>query len=116
MITTMDRSSGDVLGYTISGDVTGSDYETLVPAIAAAIGEHGSVCLLLDLTGFHWEKVSAWGADLHFGKQFHDKIDKMAIVGNKNWQRHLASLSSPFYAKQAQFFETDDDAWTWLEA
>ena len=114
MISTMDRSSGSVLGFTISGNVTKADYQTLDPAVEAAIAKHGSVSLLFDLTGFHWEKVSAWGADLGFGKKFHDSVEKMAIVGDKKWERHLAKLAQPYYAKQAQFFETDDDAWTWL--
>jgi hypothetical protein len=114
MIETMERSTGSVLGYKISGDMTKSDYQTLVPAVEAAIKEHGSISLLLDMTDFHWEKVSAWGADLSFGKQFHDSIDKMALVGNKNWEKHLTKLAQPYYAKAAKYFETDDDAWGWL--
>lgn len=61
MIETMERSTGDVLGYRISGEVTKADYDTLTPAVGAAIGKHGSVSLLLDLADFNWEKVSAWG-------------------------------------------------------
>ena len=115
MIATMERSSGNVLGFTISGNVTKADYQTLDPAVEAVISKHGSASLLFDLTGFHWEKVSAWGADLGFGHKFHDSIDKMAIVGDKKWEKHLAKLAQPMYAKEARFFETDDDAWTWLE-
>ena len=113
-ITKMDRSEGKALGFEVAGQVTKADYEVLTPAVAAAVEEHGTVDLLLDLTGFHWEKVSAWGADLHFGHEYHDKIDRMAIVGDKRWEKHLAGLASPFYAKDSEFFEDDDDAWTWI--
>jgi hypothetical protein len=82
----MEHSTDKILGYRVSGDMTKADYQTLTPAVAAAIEAHGSVSVLLDLTGFHWEKVSGWGADLHFGRQFHDKIDKMAIVGDKGFR------------------------------
>jgi hypothetical protein len=115
MIETMEKSTGGVLGYAVSGTVTKADYETLVPAVGAAIDEHGSVCLLFDLTGFKWEKVSAWGSDLNFGKQYHDKIDKMAIVADKKWAKHLTKLAQPYYAKEAQYFEAADDAWDWLK-
>ena len=115
MIETMDRSTQTVLGFEVSGTVTKDDYEVLTPAVEAAIDANGSVSLLLDLTGFHWEKVSAWASDLRFAKQYHDKISKMAIVGDKKWERHLASLCSPYYAKEAKFFESDSDAWDWLE-
>lgn len=114
-IARLDRSGGNTLGFKVSGDVSKADYEVLTPAVAAAADQHGTVRLLLDLTDFHWEKISAWGADLHFGHEYHDKIDRMAIVGNRKWEKHLASICSPFYAKNSKYFEDDDDAWTWLE-
>jgi hypothetical protein len=115
-ITTMDRSEGNALGFKVSGDVTKADYDVLTPAVATAVDQHGSVNVLLDLTDFHTEKVSAWGADLHFGHEYHDKISRMAIVGNKGWEKHLARICSPFYAKESKYFENDDDAWGWLQS
>ncbi len=115
-ITTMDRSGGNTLGFKVSGDVTKADYEVLTPAVEKAVGQHGSVNVLLDLTGFHWEKISAWAADLHFGHEFHDKIERMAIVGDKKWEKYLAHLASPFYAKDSKYFDDAADAWTWLES
>jgi hypothetical protein len=114
MLETMDKSSGNVVGYKVSGDMTKADYATLDPAVDAVINEFGSIKLLLDLTDFHWEKVNAWSSDLDFGKTYKDKIDKMALVGNKKWESFMAKAAQPFYAKEIQYFETDDDAWGWL--
>lgn len=115
MIETLDHSSDRTLGFSVSGTVTKEDYDTLVPAVAAAVDAHGSVALLLDLTGFHWEKVSAWARDLRFGKEYHDKIDKMAIVGDKKWEQYLAKLAQPFYAAEVRYFDDENDGWAWLE-
>ena len=114
MLCTMDRSTDTVLCYRLSGDVTKADYQTLNPAVAAAIKANGSISLLFDLTDLHWEKASAWGSDLGFGKQFGDSVEKMAIVGDKGWEKHLTKLADPFYAKEAKYFDTTDDAWSWL--
>jgi hypothetical protein len=114
-ITKLDAGTGDTLGFEVSGDVTTADYEVLTPAVAEAVDEHGTIRLLLDLTDFHWEKVSAWGSDLRFGHEYHDTIERLAIVGNRTWQKHLAHLASPFYAEESAFFETRADAWTWLK-
>ncbi len=116
MLETMEKSSGNVIGYKISGDVTKEDYATLDPAVAAAVKEYGSINLLLDMTDFHWEKVSAWSADFGFGKKYKDSIDKMALVGNKKWEKAMAKAAQPFYAKAIKYFETDDDAWDWLNS
>lgn len=115
MIEKFDRSSGSTLGFKVSGDVTKDDYDVLTPAVESAVAGRGSVNLLLDLTEFHWEKVSAWGSDMRFGHEYHDKIEKMAIVGNRKWEEHLAKICTPFFAEEAQYFENDHEAWAWLE-
>ena len=41
-------------------------------------------------------------------------IEEMAIVGNRRWEQHLASLASPFSAKESQYFADVDAAWEWV--
>lgn len=43
------------------------DYAALVSDVQALVDKVGDINILLDLTDFHWEKISAWGADLKFG-------------------------------------------------
>ena len=114
MIEQMTQSEGSTLGFAVSGTVTKDDYAVLTPAVEAAIGQFGEVNLVLDLTGFRWEEVSAWGADLRFGHELRHKIARMAIVGNRRWEKHLAGLAAPFYAREAEYFEDGADAWTWV--
>ena len=118
MIEKLTQSSKNVLGFKASGDVTKADYQTMVPAVEAALQEHDSVRVLLDLTEFKWEKAEAWGTDLKFGHDFHKKISKMAIVGDKTWEEWLTKVAAPFYAVEAKFFQSDDvdSAWAWLRS
>lgn len=116
MLQKLDQGSGPVMGYKVVGKVTVEDYREMEPAIQALVDEYDSMCLLLDLQEFAGEEVKAWLPDLKFGHHFHDKINKMAIVGDKRWQKLVAALASPWYAKDAKFFhpEETDKAWTWL--
>lgn len=116
MITKLDRSHDNVLGFAVSGDVTKADYDVLTPAVESALTHADSVRLLLDLTEFHWEKVEAWGADLGFGHEFRHRIARMAIVGDKAWEKYLAHLAQPFYAEDTAFFQDIDQAWSWVAA
>jgi hypothetical protein len=116
VIETMEKSSGETLGYKASGDITKADYQTLDPAVEAAIKEYGSVRLLFDLTDFKWEKVSAWGDDLNFGKKYKGSVEKMALVGHAKWEKHAAKVAGPLYAKETKYFENADDAWDWLDS
>jgi hypothetical protein len=116
MIETMSQSKDNVLGYRVVGDVTKEDYATLVPAVQAAVKQYGAVRVLFDLSQFKWEKVDAWGKDLGFGKEFKDKIERMALVGHESWGKHLTKLAEPFYAQDAKWFENIDEAWTWVKS
>lgn len=76
----------------------------------------GSASVLFDLTDFKWEKITACGSGVDFGQQLQGKIDKMAIVSDKKWEHQLTKLAEPLDVKASQFFESDDDAWSWLTA
>lgn len=116
MIEKMARSHDSVLGFQVSGDVTREDYEILEPPVQTIIKASGSVRLLLDMTNFRWEKVEAWGADLRFGREYHNSIERMAIVGQHEWEKWMTRLAEPFYAQQARYFVDIDEAWAWLES
>ena len=118
MIEKLPQSSADVLGFKASGDVTKADYQTMVPAVEAALKEYETVHVLLDMTEFKSEKPEAWGTDLKFGREFHKKISKMAIVGDKTWEKWLTKMAAPFYAVEAKFYHADDidSAWAWLRS
>jgi hypothetical protein len=114
MLSTMERSTDKVLGYTISGDMTKADFQTLVPVLSSVIKAQGSVSVLFDLTGFKREKITALGSDVDFSQQFQGKIAKIALVGDSKWESHLTKLVEPYAAKEAKYFDTDSDAWSWL--
>jgi len=116
MLQTMDKTSGNVIGYRLIGDVTKADYDTLDPAIGAAVKQYGTVKLLFDLSQFHWEKVNAWASDVDFGKTYKNDIAKMALVGDAKWVRPLVKAAGPFYAMEMKAFDTDNDAWDWLSS
>ncbi len=117
MLEKLSESAGAVVGYKIVGKVTAADYAQLNPEVQALVDQYDDdVCMLLDLQAFAGEEVKAWLPDLKFGHRFHDKIARMAIVGDKRWEKWLTALVDPFYAKEARFFHPEeiDAAWAWL--
>jgi hypothetical protein len=113
MLETMDESSGNMLGFTLTGTMTKADYETLDPVVESIVNQYGNVNLLFDMENLRGEKPEAWSSDLNFGKNYKGKINKMAYVGTKAWIKAAAKVSTPF-ATEVKSFDTDDDAWDWL--
>jgi len=118
MLEKLSESSGNVIGFKAVGDITKADYDILTPEVESLAQQHDSICLLMDLTEFKWEKAEAWRADMKFGSQFRKNIAKMAIVGDKKWEKWLTKVCAPFYAREAKHFSSDDigSAWDWLRA
>ena len=117
MFRKMDESSGNIIGFLAIGNFEKADFETLSNEVQAVIDEHGSARLLIDLQQFISEETSAWGSDLKFSYTFGRKIEKLAVVGDMEWQEYFARVAAPFYAKEAEFFPTHgrESAWGWLK-
>lgn len=116
MIKKLDESSGNVIGFKCIGTITADDYKIIMPEVNALVEREGNIRLLFDLSDFKWEQMGAWLSDIEFGMEFRNKIEKMAIVGDKAWERWITHLAKPFYARDARFFEVKNsaDAWSWL--
>lgn len=116
MIKKLAESSGNIVGYKAVGVITASDYLKLEPEVRDLVEKEGNVRMLIDLTEFQWEKLEAWLQDLEFGYEFHNKIQKMAIVGDKTWEKWMTHPAKPFYARNVKFFHSSDisKAWAWL--
>jgi hypothetical protein len=117
MIEKMAESSGNVLGYKVTGTITVEDFKKIEPEVNALVQKTGNIRILFDLTGFKWEKLDALVTDLKFGHKFHEKIQRMAIVGDKTWEKWITHLARPFYAQEAKYFPSADmaKAWSWVK-
>jgi len=117
MIERLSRSSGQVLGFKLSGKLHDADYQTFVPAVDAAIGEHGKVRLLAWFHDFQgWDTRALWD-DIKFSTTHCAKVDRIALVGEKAWEQWMAVVCKPFTMASVKYFEAAqvDDAWKWLE-
>ena len=76
-----------VMGVTISGTVTKSDYDEFTPQVEAIVKASGSIRMLMDITGLIGEKSEAWKSDWDFGQQFKGRL--------KNWPWLAPRAGSP---------------------
>ncbi len=116
MFEKMAESSGNVVGYKAVGTLTASDYKKLGSEIKELVEKQGSIRMLIDMAEFKWEKVEAWIPEVKLGREYQNKIDKMAIVGDKTWEKWLTNYVKHFYARDAKYFKSTevDKAWSWL--
>ena len=112
----IDDSDARYVGIKLSGKLTAADYEHFVPAVEAIVKERGRVRLLLEMHDFHgWELAAAW-EDTKFGMRHYHDIERMAMVGDKAWEKGMAMFCKPFTKAAINYFDLSeaDAARAWI--
>ncbi|MFV0443078.1 MAG: STAS/SEC14 domain-containing protein [Planctomycetaceae bacterium] len=100
----------NVVNVRISGKLTKEDYELFVPAMDEVIRQHGQVRILMEMVDFHGWTLSATWEDTKFAlKHFHD-IERLALVGDKAWEKGMAVFCKPFTRASIKYFDIADIA------
>ena len=117
MIEQLNRSSGAILGFKMSGKLHDEDYKQFVPLVDAAIKAHGKVRLLAHFVDFHgWDLHAVWD-DTKFAATHCTDVERIALVGDKTWEKWMAAVCKPFTMAKVKYFDAADleSAWNWLE-
>jgi len=107
---------GKFVNLKITGKLEKEDYEFFVPEIDQQIERYGKVNMLLELIDFQgWTAGAAW-EDTKFGIRHFNNIERLAIVGDKAWEKGMAYFCKVFMTAKVQYFDVSerDKAMTWI--
>jgi hypothetical protein len=116
MITPLPQSTDRLLGFKLSGKLHDDDYQQFVPVVEAAIRKSGKVRLLAQFTDFEgWDLHAVWD-DTKFATQHCSDVEKIALVGDRAWEKWMAVVCKPFTLAKLEYFDDTDleRAWQWL--
>lgn len=116
MIEQLPSDSPKILGFKMSGKLHDADYKTFVPMVDTAIATGGKVRLLAQFDDFHgWDMHALWD-DIKFATTHRTKIERIALVGDKAWEKWMATVCKPFTMAKVRYFDAAsiDSAWAWL--
>jgi len=116
MIESIPVQSDLALGFKMSGKLHDEDYKHFVPAVDEAIAKHGKVRLLAQFHDFHgWDAHALWD-DIKFSTTHCTKIDRIALVGEKSWEKWMAQVCKPFTMAKIKYFDATelDAAQKWI--
>lgn len=107
MIEQLPSPSDKVLAFRLSGKLHDADYKTFVPLIDEA-AKTGKVRLYAEFHDFHgWDLPALWD-DIKFSTTHCTTIDKIALVGDKTWEKYMAVVCKPFTMAKLQYFDVAD--------
>ncbi|NQY26978.1 MAG: STAS/SEC14 domain-containing protein [Piscirickettsiaceae bacterium] len=104
------------LSLKVSGKLTHEDYQIITPMIDSALSTvtKPKINALVDVTELEgWELRAAWD-DFKLGLKHGSEFEKIAIFGNKKWQKTISKIGSWFIAGEIKYFENEKDGLAWL--
>jgi len=115
-VTFTEQHGGKELDVRVSGKLTHADYQRFVPEFERLVTEHGKIRVLFELADFRgWQTGALWD-DIKFDLKHFADIERLAIVGDKKWQRGMATFCRPFTTARIRFFDRTlmDASQAWL--
>ena len=108
----------NIFAVRVSGRVTHEEYQAFLPELENLIKRYGKISLLIELDQLQGAELTAMKDDMTFGLSNQQSFEKIAIVGEKLWERLGVALSKPFIDAEMKYFDksASHDAWDWLRS
>ncbi len=111
-----ELSGGEILEVRVSGRLVRADYRQFVPRFEDMVKEHGRVRVLFEMVDFHgWETGALWD-DIKFDLKHFADIERLALVGEKKWEKGMAAFCHPFTTAKIRYFDREaiEQARAWI--
>ncbi len=110
--------NGKILLVRVTGQLDKQDYERFAPEVERLVEQHGKVRVMLETNDFQgWDAGALW-EDIKFSVKNFNNIERLAVVGEKKWEKGMATFCKPFTTAKIRFFEHDQkgEALVWIES
>ena len=117
MIRRLEESSGNVLGWEVTGKVTEEEVRTLSEEFKAAIAKHGKVRVLVRMRRIPRMGLGAWVEDFKLTPYAKD-VERYAIVSDTNFSEWASKIAEAFIGGEVRRFEDSRyaEAWRWVRS
>jgi len=101
----LETEGGKVLEVQVSGKLVREDYEHFVPEFGRLVKQHGKLRVLFEMVDFHGWKAAALWADIKFDVTHCADMERLAMVGDKRWEKGMSVFCRPFTAAKIRYFD-----------
>lgn len=105
-----EETDGRVLKIELTGKLTKEDYGQFVPEVERLIKKYGKLRMLVDMHDFHGWTAGALWEDIKFDMKHFRDIERLAMVGERAWEKGMAVFCKPFTTAKIQYFDRAEEA------
>ena len=100
-----ETPGGTVVTLVFQDKLKKEDYEYFVPLVEKIMASRDKIRMLIQLKDFKGWSAGALWEDTKFGVRHFTDIDRLAIVGDKQWEKTMAGFIAPFTGAQVKYFD-----------
>ena len=101
---------GKFLVVHLSGKLTAEDYARFTPSVDEAVKRFGKIRVVVVMKDFHgWNAAALW-EDIKFDAKHFRDIGRVAMVGDKAWEKGMAAFCKPFTTASIRYFDVSEEA------
>ena len=101
-----------------TGKLTKQDYHNFTHIVERLIKEPRFTRIVFEMKAFHGWKPDAVWKDIKLNIRHFCHIERLAMVGNKQWERGMCLFCKPFASAQIRYFDECEvgEAQAWIHA
>jgi hypothetical protein len=117
MFEQVKNAQGNIVALKIRGEITQKDFDSISRIMEKAIKKYVTIRLLLVIEHYaSFFSAESLYEDLSFAHLYSNNIERMAVVGNRNWKSTWVALFGLFSGFLTQYFDETElnEAWNWV--
>ena len=96
---------GKLIVVHITGKLQVADYNNFAPVVEQAIEAHRKISLVVEMTDFKGWGLGALWEDIKFDARHFGDFERIAMIGEKQWEAAMAFFCKPFTSADVRFFD-----------
>lgn len=95
--------------FTIAEEkLTNEDYDRLIPLLEEKIDSFGKIRWYFEMREFEGWSLSALWRDIKFDIRNKENLERIAMVGDEEWEKQLTQLMKPFTGATIEYFDSSE--------
>jgi hypothetical protein len=116
MIAIKQLNPPSILEVKVTGKFEKEDYQTFGRQVEDLIRSQGKIRVLFLMEEFHGWSIGGLWEDLKFDAKHFNDIERLALVGDRKWEKGMAEFCKPFTTAKVHYFDMEQmsDAKAWI--
>ncbi len=99
------KKDGRIVIVSATGKLAADDYRRFVPDVEEAVRRFGKIRIMFVMQDFHgWDAGALW-EDITFDAKHFSDIERLALVGDRQWEKGMSVFCRPFTTADINYFD-----------